>query len=76
MQHNASMGRAARLPGAAKQAALVVPGCFQKTAGVALKQKKKKRHTEVRCLTELTQAHRGNTDPCVSEGNGKHSAFY
>lgn len=33
-------------------------GCFQKTAGFALKEKKRKRRTEVRCLTELTQVHR------------------
>lgn len=33
-------------------------GCFQKAAGFALKEKKRKRRTEVRCLTELTQVHR------------------
>lgn len=52
------MGRAARLPGAAKQAALLVPGCFQKTAGLVLKEKKRKMRTEVGCLIEITQVHR------------------
>lgn len=33
-------------------------GCFQKAAGFALKEKKRKRRTEVRCLTELTEVHR------------------
>lgn len=58
LQYNAWLGRDARLPGAARQTALVVPGCFQKTAGFAPKEKKRNRHREVRCLTELTQVHR------------------
>lgn len=75
------MGRDAGLPGAARQAAFAVSEMFSEDSRFCSEGKREKESCrEVRYLAEPTQVHGlvrvTNTDLHVSEGNGKHSAFY
>lgn len=81
MQRRVWVGRGAGLPGAAGGAAAAVSRIFSEDRRFCFEGKgEKEMCREVRHLAEPTQvptqACEGNTDPHVSEVNGKHSAFY